>query len=225
MKLFSALVLAVCCCCKAALAEEVNVPDVGSVWKSTSIFRQISEDGSPPRKETTEIRVDRLQDGRPVFAGKFQTIEGELMESAEGTVIYANECKQNVPTQTLAPPPAPNQCAWHVCRAPGEGETFVRQLSIYAPFFGCQKMPGTYTFTSVRKDMYHGNEVTVGDAEITINGNRRGVWQSYIEEGVGEVYAESPLKVTTYTEISVPLIPYRTGGRTGVATSARVRSE
>ena len=203
------LVMGICFLSKTALAEGVEVPGVGSVWESTSVYTTVPEDGSPQRKEIRTIKVDRLQDGRPVFAGKFQAIEGEIVESAAETVIYANECRPNVPAIKLAPPEHSNQCAFHVCRPPPEGETFIRTMTVYIPLFGCQPLPSTYTFTSVRKGEYNGTKVMIGKAETTLNGTRFAAWESYIQDGVGEIFATSPEKVTTYNKVIVRSVPYK----------------
>jgi hypothetical protein len=206
MKLFQILMIWACAL-QVSFAQTFMVPDAGSVWKSTT-FYPATDDGRPSYRQTEIIRVDRLLDGRPVFAGNMYGIDGEMIEGFKGTIVYAKECKNDVPRELLAPPAIPNQCVWGVCQAPAVGETFTRAMTIYAPIFNCQPQPAAYKFRAVRKEKRGEIEVTVGNAEITFKGVRRGAWESHIQKGIGEVFAESPEKVTTYDEVSVPLIPY-----------------
>ena len=152
--------------------------------------------------------MDRLIDGRPVFKGKMFGFEGEIIEATGGTIVYADECKGDVPKELLSPPTLPNQCVWHVCRAPPVGETVVRTMTVYVPLFGCQGQAAAYTFTSVRSGTYKGTAVTVGKALITFGGVPRTSWESYIKEGEGEVFAERQSSVTTYERVSVTPTPY-----------------
>lgn len=207
MKLFTCMVLAAGFFSQAA--AEVWVPGVGSEWKSTSTYASTAEDGSPPRIKTDVVKVERMEDGRPVFSGKIFGYEGEIVETSEGTTVYALECKSAVPAEKLLPPAYPNQCVWHVCHAPVIGVTFTRVMTIYAPIFACAPQMATYTFTSVRESVYNGAHVTAGNVEVTFNGVRRGAWESYIEDGVGEIFAESSEKVTIYSRVRVSLVPYK----------------
>lgn len=210
MKLFSILVFVICFLSKAALAEGVKVPGPGSLWESTSEYMRDVDDGSPPREERETFKVDRLQEGRPVFAGRMFGFDGEIIESTEGTIVYELRCKDDVPAAMLLPPALPNQCVGHVCTAPLVGDKpFVRATFIYVSAFGCQKQEGEYTFTSVREEEYGGSVVTVGDAKFTFKGLPRGSWKSYIQAGVGQVFAESTEKKTRY-KWNVHLVPYRT---------------
>ncbi len=208
VKLFTILISAILAFPSVVAAEGVKVPDVGSLWKSTSIYPPVENDGSPPRKKNETVTVDRLQDGRPVFVGSMFGNEGEIIESTIGTVVYANECRKDVPESMFEAPPVPNQCVWHVCSAPSVGETFTRPMIIFAPLFACQPQTAVYTFVSVRMETIGNSRVTVGKATLTLNGVPRGVWDSYIEEGKGQVFAESVEKVTTYEKIIVNLVPY-----------------
>lgn len=206
MKLFQIMFLWACTL-QGSFAQTFMVPDVGSVWESTSLY-PATEDGRPERRQTQVIKVDRLLDGRPVFAGIMNGIPGKMMQVAQGTVVYADECKNDVPKEILAPPDIPNQCAWGVCKAPPVGETFTRPMIIYAPLFACQPQTAVYTFLSINEKVGDGIRVTIGKAVITFNGLQRSAWESHIEDGIGEVFAESPEKVTRYDKIFVPLIPY-----------------
>lgn len=208
VKLFIILISAVCALPSVVVAEDVKVPGVGSLWKSTSIYPPVENDGSPPRKKSETVTVDRLQEGRPVFVGSMFGSEGEIIESSVGTIVYANECRKDVPESMLEAPPAPNQCVWHVCSAPPVGKTFTRPMIIFAPLFACQPQTAMYSFVSMRMETIDGSHVTVGKATLTLNGLPRGAWDSYIEEGKGQVFAESAEKVTTYEKIIVNLVPY-----------------
>jgi len=208
MKLFYATVFLVFFFTKTATAQEWQVPDVGSRWESTTVYTA-ANDGSPSRRKIEVTRVDRLMDGRPVFAGKIFGIDGEIVESSAGTIVYADECKRDVPKEQLAPPVTPNQCVWHVCYAPPVGQMFIRQMIIHAPLFACQPQLAVYTFKSIRMGVHNGAVITVGRASITLNGIPRASWESHIKEGEGEVFAEYPGSVTTYDKVSVTRIPYR----------------
>jgi hypothetical protein len=209
MKLFIVLAFAAVFFSKTASAQEVQVPGVGSIWESTSVYAPSAEDGKPPRKDREIFKVDRMQDGRPVFAGKMFGFEGEIIESTEGTIVYELACKNDVPANMLVPPVSPNQCVNHVCSAPGvEDKPLVRPTFIYVQLFGCQKQEGEYTFTSVGTQQYDGGMVTVGEVKFTFNGAPRAAWKSYIKKGVGQVFAESLTKVTTYNKVEVLLVPY-----------------
>ncbi len=193
---------------KTASAETTQVPGVGSVWESVVRY-DAKDDGSPAREKRETVTVDRMENGRPVFAGKLLNHDGEIVESSVGTVIYALECKGDVAEENLLPPIVPNQCGGHVCHAPPIGETFTRPMVVYAPLFGCQPQTAVYSFTSVRSDVYNGQAVIVGKALITLGGLRRGAWESYIQPGVGEVYSESHERKTTYEKVVVPLVPFK----------------
>lgn len=219
MKFFSILVFVSCFLSKAALAERVEVPGPGSAWEGTSIYTRTADDGSPLRKEIETFRVDRMEGGRPVFAGRMLGFDGEIIQSSEGTIVYALECKNDVPADMLLPPVSPNQCVGHVCTAPSVGDNpLVRATFIYVPIFGCQGQEGEYTFTPIRVEEYGGRMVTVGDAKFTLKGNLRAAWKSYIQPGVGQVFAEFLEKVTTY-KVNVLLVPYE-AGRIETSTSA-----
>lgn len=194
-----------------SFAQEAEVPGIGSVWESTSVYAPNTEDGSPGRTRNDFVKVERMHDGRPVFSGKVFGYEGEILEAKAGTLVYAHECKRDVPAEMLRPPSVPNQCVWHICYAPPVGETFSRSMIIFAPIFACQPQVATYVFVPDRVVRHEGLPVTIGRVTITMNGLRRGTWLSYIREGAGEVYAESDGRVTTYTRVSVPLVPYRSG--------------
>ena len=197
--------------CALASFESVSadVPDVGSVWESTSVYAPNAEDGSPPRTRQDIVRVERLEAGRPVFSGNVFGHVGEIMETRSGTVIYASDCKRDVPKEELEPPTDPNQCAWHMCYPPKVGETFTRKLFVFAPIFACSRQEASYEFAATRVETYEGTEVTVGTVTIMFNGARRGFWESYIRPGMGEVYGKAVGRVTTYDKVKVPLVPYR----------------
>ncbi len=209
MKLFIMLAFAAVFFPQTVSAQAVHVPGVGSIWESTSVYAPVAEDGKPSRKERESFKVDRMQDGRPVFAGKMFGFEGEIIESTEGTIVYALECKNDVPVTMLVPPISPNQCVSHVCSAPSVGDKpLVRPTSIYVPLYGCQRQEGEYTFTTVGTEQYGDGMVTVGEAKFTFKGTPRATWKSYIKKGVGQVFAESLAKVTTYEKVEILLVPY-----------------
>ena len=191
---------------KTASAQTTQVPDVGSVWESLITYAPITEDASV-RTKNEVATVDRLVAGRPVFVGEVFGYKGEIIESTVGTVVYTHDCKNDVPAEMLIPPPVPNQCVWHVCNAPPVGQTFTRPMIFFVPLFVCQGKVASYTFTSTAIEQYNGKTVTVGEASIKF-GLRKPVWQSYVEQGVGEVQAVAIGKVTTYQKVSVALIPY-----------------
>ncbi len=190
-------------------AQDVQVPDVGSVWESVSEYSPMADDGSPPRREREIFKVDRMQDGRPVFAGRMFGLEGEIVESTKGTIVYALECKNNVPNAMLVAPRSPNQCVGHVCKAPRVGsKPFVRPTFVYVPIYGCQEQKGEYIFTAVSNEEYEGNPVTVGEAKFYFRGTLRNSWKSYIKKGVGQVFAQDEKKKTKYEKVEVLLVPY-----------------
>ncbi len=211
MKLFFRI-LFVCCAFTfgMALAQDVHVPDVGSVWESVVEYNA-RDDGSrtPPKREV--VVVDRMENGRPVFAGMLFNQDGEIIESSVGTTIYALECKSNILKEHLVPPRVPNQCGGHVCRAPPVGETIIRTMFVYIPMYGCQPIEATYSFVSLRTEGSDEQEVTVGKASIMRGFARLGRWVSHIRSGIGEVYSESLERKTTYEKVVVPLVPYRNG--------------
>lgn len=191
---------------KTASAQIPQVPDVGSVWESLITYAPITE-GDSVRHKNEVVMVDRLVAGRPIFVGEVFGYKGEIIESTVGTVVYTHDCKNDVPAEMLIPPPIPNQCVWHVCSAPPVGKTFTRPMIFFVPLFACQGKVATYTFTSMAIEQHNGKTVTVGEASIKF-GVRKPVWQSYIEQGVGEVHAVAIGKVTMYQKVSVTLIPY-----------------
>lgn len=64
------------------------------------------------------IVVDRIEDGRPVFTGETFGYKLEIVEGRLGTVVSTRACHDHVPPVLLEPPPAPNQCSWHLCYPP-----------------------------------------------------------------------------------------------------------
>lgn len=195
---------------KTAFAQTTQVPDVGSVWESLITYAPITE-GGPVHTKNEVATVDRLVNGRPVFTGEVFRYKGEIIESTVGTVVYTHDCKNDVPAEMLIPPPVPNQCVWHICNAPPVGETFTRPMIFFVPLFLCQGKAGTYTFASIAVEQHNGKTVTVGEASIKFN-LLKPSWQSYIEQGVGEVHAVARGKVTTYQKVSVTSIPYTAEG-------------
>lgn len=196
-------------CVLASLGSlAADVPDVGSVWESTSVYAS-KGDGSPPVVRQDVVRVERLEAGRPVFSGKVFGHAGEIVEAKDGTLVYADECKQYVTPEELEPPSTPNQCVWHMCYPPAVGETFTRKLFVFAPIFACAKQEASYEFFATRTEVYEGKDVTVGTVTIMFRGLRRSFWESYIRSGMGEVYGEALDRVTTYEKVEVPLVPYK----------------
>lgn len=208
MKLFHMFVFVGMFFLKTAFAQTIQVPSVGSVWESLITYAPTTEDG-PVHTKSEVATVDRLVNGRPVFTGEVLGYKGEIIESTVGTVVYTHDCKNDVPVEMLIPPPVPNQCVWHVCSAPPVGQTFTRPMIFFVPLFACQGKVATYTFISTIVEQYNGKTVTVGEASIKF-GPRRPVWQSYIEQGVGEVHAVARGKVTTYQKVFVAPAPYLT---------------
>lgn len=206
MKLFYFLVFLVLYLPYSALAQH-QVPDVGSIWESTTVY-SVTTDGGEATVKKEMARVDRLMDGRPVFAGKILGIDGEIIESTKGTIVYALECKNEVLPAMLLPPPEPNQCVWHVCRPPPVGKMFIRRMIIYAPLFGCQPQEAAYSFNALRITADNGVRTVAGKAAITLGGKPRTSWESHIKDGEGEVFAKYPGSETTYNNVSVTLIPY-----------------
>lgn len=207
MKLFYFLAFLAVSVLHPAIAQESHVPAPGSVWESVTVY-PATQDGGEIRSKKERVHVDRLVDGRPVFAGKMFGIDGEIIESTEGTIVYALECKKDVLPRMLLPPPVPNQCVWGVCSSPPVGQMFIRRMTIYAPLFACQPQEAAYSFNALRTGTDNGKPTTVGKAVITFNGTQRASWESHIKDGEGEVFAEYPGSVTTYENISVTLIPY-----------------
>lgn len=65
-----------------------------------------------------------------------------------------------------------------------------------------------YSFASARMETIGHVSVTVDKTTLTLNGVPRSVWDSYIKEVKGQVFAESMEKVTTYEKIIISLVPY-----------------
>ncbi len=189
---------------------DTRVPGVGAVWESTLEYDVMPSDNGQSRirraKETAT--VVRLESGRPVFSGEVFGYRGEIIESGAGTVVYTDECKNQVPADRLHPPARPNQCVWHVCNAPPIGETITRPMVFYVQLFSCEPKVATYTFKALRTESFDGAPVTVGDAKVYFSPFRQTAWQSFIREGLGEVYAEAPGRKTTYNRVHVPLVAY-----------------
>ena len=203
-----------------------RVPGVGAVWESTLEYDVMPSDNGHSRirraKETAT--VVRLESGRPVFSGEVFGYRGEIIESSAGTVVYTDECKDQVPAGVLYAPARANQCVWHVCHAPRIGETFTRPMVFYVQLFSCEPKVATYTFKSLRIETLDGQTVTVGDARVYFSPFRQTAWQSYIREGHGEVFAEAPGRKTTYHRVQVPLVRYTppalaSGRRVDLATA------
>ncbi len=216
MKLFYMFIFIGMFFLKTASAQTLQVPDVGSVWESLITYAPATDDGLP-RTKNEIATVDRLVNGRPVFTGEVFGYKGEIIESTVGTVVYTHDCKNDVPAEMLIPPPVPNQCVWHVCNAPPVGQTFTRQMIFFVPLFVCQGKVATYTFKSNVVEQHNGKTVTVGEASIKF-GLRKPVWQSYVEQGVGEVHAVAIGKVTVYQKVSVALTLY--GAQKGSTNTA-----
>ncbi len=205
-------------------AEQVLVPQVGATWESELVYKAVDEN-IPVRRKVEKIVVDRHLDGRPVFRGEVFGYTGEIMPSSSGTVVYTDECKGDVKAEMLVPPEVPNQCVWGVCNAPSVGQTFTRQMIFYVPLYACQAKVATYTFTALRTEMYKGQTVTVGDAKVAFGTLRQTTWHSYVKDGVGEIYAESSGRVTTYSKVDVPLVPYKKPAGVLVGTKTLVIEE
>lgn len=178
-----------------------TVPDVGSVWISTT---QYIHTGASRKPEV--LRVIRLRDGRPVVAGETFGYRGEIFEGAYGTVVYTEACAAKVPEDLKASPQAPNQCGWHLCYPPDIGKTFVRKMIIYADLYSCEPKTGVYQFSAVRTGSTIHGDVVIGDAQVDFGMFNKVTWQSHVKPGYGEVHGESPGRVTTYSTVDVRLV-------------------
>ena len=185
-----------------ALVPAPTVPDVDSVWISTTRYVQTGASRKPE-----VLRVVRLRDGRPVVAGETFGYRGEIIEGAYGTVVYTEACAAKVPQNLKAPPEAPNQCGWHLCYPPDIGKTFVRKMFIYADLYSCQPKTGVYQFSAVGTGSTAYGDVVIGDAQVDFGMFSKVTWRSYVKPGYGEVHGDSPGRVTTYSTVDVRLIP------------------
>ncbi len=199
-------------------SSELTVPGIGSRWVSTLEYLSLQDgdhgqSNNLPRRRDEISVVTNLKNGVPVFAGEVFGYKGEITETANGTVVYTDDCKEFVPAAIFVPPPIPNQCVWHVCVAPNIGETLERKMTFYVKLYSCKPKLATYTFTSVRQDLHDGREVTIGRAKVYFDAFRQTEWESYIQKGYGEVYAKSPSRETTYKVVAVNQVPYIANGQ------------
>jgi acyl-CoA thioesterase I len=186
-------------------AQTLTVPDIGSTWRNRVVYLSSGREQAPE-----VIRVTRMQDGRPVFAGETFGYQGEIMETSLGMVISTQDCLPNIPDEQLLPPEKPNQCSWGLCTAPDIGQTIERPIFLYASLYGCKLRMGKYRFAATGKAMTqeHG-EVTVGDAEMIFGVFARTRWESHMAAGIGEVFSRSPGRETRYDVVQVNPVEYR----------------
>jgi acyl-CoA thioesterase-1 len=188
-----------------------TVPDVGSIWESSLEYDSLPTDnGTATIRRAKEVsRVVRLMEGRPVFAGAVFGYQGEIIESTQGTVVYTDDCKDKVPPEMLIAPKEANQCVWHVCHPPALGKSFTRPMIFFVKLFSCTRQVATYSFVPLRIEEFEGNKVTVGNAKVFFSAFRQTAWQSYVQDGVGEVHSEAPGRRTTYTRVDVSTVNYK----------------
>lgn len=204
---FFAISLAAALFLLPAFAQEVKVPGIGSVWKST--IKYIPREDGFRRERDDHVEVKEMRDGRPVFSGTISGFQGEIVEVKEGVLFYDNKCRYNVPEELFAPPNTHNQCGASICIAPPVGEKLERKTIVFAPILFCSQQEGKYIFESKYLSTYKGDLVTVGRVTVMLRGDKRGEWDSYVKEGVGEIFAEEAGHMTiNYSEIEVPLVPY-----------------
>ena len=164
-----------------ALAQN-TVPAIGSEWVSTLTYKT-----SGVSKNPETLRVEKYEDGVPIFKGEAFGYEGTIRETSVGTIVYTEDCLPQVEEEFVAPKIA-NQCGWHVCNAPEVGKTFERKMFIYVPLLFCSRQEGVYKATTL--------EVNFGPMRSTS-------WTSHIRDGEGEIFAESPGRVTAYSKVNV----------------------
>jgi acyl-CoA thioesterase I len=188
-----------------AAAQPITVPDIGSTWSNRVVYLSSGREQAPE-----VIRVTRMQDGRPVFAGETFGYQGEIMETSLGMVISTQDCLPNIPPEQMLPPAKPNQCSWGLCTAPELGQTIERPIFLYAALYGCKLRMGTYRFAATGKvtSKEHG-EVTVGDAEMVFGIFARTRWESHLAAGLGEVFSRSAGRETRYDVVQVKAVEYR----------------
>jgi acyl-CoA thioesterase I len=188
-----------------AFSQALTVPDVGSAWRNRVVYLSSGREQAPE-----VIRVARMQDGRPVFAGETFGYQGEIMETSLGMVISTQDCLPNIPPEQLLPPEKPNQCSWGLCTAPEIGQTIERPIYLYAALYGCKLRMGMYRFTATGKAVSteHG-EVTVGDAAMVFGVFARTRWESHMAAGMGEVFSRSPGRETRYDVVQVKPVEFK----------------
>jgi acyl-CoA thioesterase I len=186
-------------------AQSLTVPDIGSTWRNRVVYLSSGREQAPE-----VIRVTRMQDGRPVFAGETFGYQGEIMETSLGMVISTQDCLPNIPPEQTLPPEKPNQCSWGLCTAPEVGQTIERPIFLFAALYGCKLRMGTYRFAATGKaiSQEHG-EVTVGDAEMVFGIFARTRWESHMAAGLGEVFSRSPGRETRYDVVQVKAVEYK----------------
>jgi acyl-CoA thioesterase I len=188
-----------------AAAQALTVPDIGSIWSNRVVYLSSGREQAPE-----VIRVTRMQDGRPVFAGETFGYQGEIMETSLGMVISTQDCLPNIPLEQMLPPAKPNQCSWGLCTAPEVGQTIERPIFLYAALYGCKLRMGTYRFAAKEKatSKEHG-EVTVGEAEMIFGVFARTRWESHMAAGLGEVFSRSAGRETRYDVVQVKPVEYK----------------
>jgi acyl-CoA thioesterase I len=186
-------------------SQTLTVPDIGSIWSNRVVYLSSGREQAPE-----VIRVTRMQDGRPVFAGETFGYQGEIMETSLGMVISTQDCLPNIPPEQMLPPAKPNQCSWGLCTAPEVGQTIERPIFLYAALYGCKLRMGTYRFTATGNthSKEHG-EVTVGEAEMIFGIFARTRWESHLAAGLGEVFSRSAGRETRYDVVQVNSVEYR----------------
>jgi acyl-CoA thioesterase I len=195
-------------------AATLTVPDIGSVWVSSLEYKNLSsskESGDPApvvKRAPETMTVVRHESGIPVFASEVFGYKGEIIETAAGTIVYTENCKDSVPKEVFTAPVSPNQCGWHLCSAPVIGKTFIRPMIIFSEMYSCTPKVGIYSFTSNLKTKLDGESVTVGDVKVDFGLFQKTTWKSYVADGKGEIYATSSARETTYSKVQVSLIPY-----------------
>lgn len=200
-------------------AETMSVPGVGSEWELKLAYKNVTvndrDSGTPePRSRIETMEVVRMRSGVPVFRTEVWGKKGELTETATGTVVYIDACKDKVPEAVFEKPPlVPNQCGWNLCNPPPVGQTLSRSMVFYIEEGSCEPEKATYTFKSIEKVQraeVGGQVVVVG--EVTLEFGKHDLkdgWTSFVApENKGQIYAESSAWTQTYSLVKVKDVPF-----------------
>ncbi len=198
------------------------VPAAGSKWISELKYTGTGDTGKKYRLPET-MSVLRHDNGVPVFATEVFGYKGEIVETSTGTVVLTEKCKDVVPKEIFTTPKNPNQCGWHLCTAPEEGKSFVREMIFFTEMYSCVPKVATYTFTSTSKSEINGQAVTVGDVVLDFGLFQKVKWESHIRQGVGEVFAKSKSGETHYSVVDVSLMPFAKIGNTESSNNAALK--
>lgn len=213
-------------CSSFVLAEQKMVPGIGTVSKNTLVYNAMEAGGSPVKRTEEVLKVNTLMAGRPVFSGEVFGQKGKIVESTVGVIVITDDCEDKVEASYLLPPVSPNQCGWHICEAPPVGKTLEKKMIVFAKLYACEAKVGTYKFTSKSEEVFEGKKVTVGEAQVSFGIFSKTFWTSYVQNGIGEIYAESSGRKTIYNYINVNHVPYvPTTDNTNVTDAALLAKE